>query len=227
MLAAFLLVAGPQALAPGRERFAMCLIAPGVLLLARGAALAWEAASPRWRSVLAAATLLGWLPVADVQTHYFRFIEGTGGQAHATFRTAAVEPKQAALQAILEQSGGRAWIVCSEWWNRWPMRYLALTQRGLCVPEPEVVVASDAYRRALAQGRVWFVEFCGTEALRHVEAQLADQRPSRQTVSRLRPPAGPMRASRRPSVASADPLQSLSANNGGAQQLAPSPEGRG
>ena len=74
-----------------------------MLLLARGAALAWEAASTRWRVVLAAATLAGWPLLADFHAHYFRFIEQTGGQAHLTFRTAAVEPKQAALQYILEE----------------------------------------------------------------------------------------------------------------------------
>ena len=198
-------VAGPQAMAPGQERFAICLVAPTVILLARGAALAWEAASPRWRVVLAAATLAGWPLLADFHAHYFRFIERTGGQSHFTFRTAAVEPKQAALQSILAESDGQGtvpifagtvaqrwstkmglsplaaekWIVCRQWWNRWPIRYLALPDRGVRVPDPEEIVSSDDYRRALAEGRVWFVEFCGTEELQRVESQLAQRRPAR------------------------------------------------
>ncbi len=174
-IAAFLAVAGPRAMAPGQERFAICLIGPAVLLLARGATLAWEAASTRWRIVLAAATLAGWPLLADFHAHYFQFIEQTGGQAHLTFRTAAVEPKLAALQCILDNAGEKAevWIVCSEWWNRWPIRYLALPHPGVCVPEPKDIDASDDYRRALAEGRVWFVEFCNSQAERQVKSQMA------------------------------------------------------
>jgi hypothetical protein len=138
--------------------------------------------------------LAGWLPLADFHAHYFRFIEQTGGQSHLTFRTAEVEPKQAALQYILQQATRRTefipfnrqndgldiWIVCSQWWNRWPIRYLALPERGVRVPDPEEIAASADYRRALAEGRVWFVEFCGTDDLRQVELQLSGRAPERQ-----------------------------------------------
>ena len=184
----FLLVGGPRAMAPGQERFAICLVGPTALLLARGAALAWDAASSRWRVVLAAATLAGWLVLADFQVHYFRFIEQTGGQAHLTFRTGEVEPKQAALWYILEQSAAndrqseppQTWIVCSQWWNYWPIRYLAVADRNVCVVQTTEIGDSDAYRQALQQGRVWFVEFCDTEAQRQVESQLAARKPTRQ-----------------------------------------------
>jgi hypothetical protein len=186
-LVVFVVVGGPQARVTGYERFAICLIGPTVLLLARGAALAWEAASPRWRVALAVATLAGWALLADFDAHYFRFIERTGGQAHLTFRTAAVEPKQATLQYILEQartegnlqkgSGGvetgDVWIVCSEWWNLWPIRYLAVSDPHVHVVEPNEIAVSDDYRQALAEGQVWFVEFCDSEAERQVETQLA------------------------------------------------------
>jgi hypothetical protein len=194
-IAAFLLIGGPQAMTPGQERFAICLIAPTVLLLARGAALLWEAAGPRWRVALAVATLAGWPLLADFHAHYFRFIEQTGGQSHMTFRTANIEPKRAALQYILENAGqrgerreergegeddGKAWIVCSAYWNRWPIRYLALHHRGVRVPEPEEIAASEAYRRALVQGQVWFVEFRRTPEFQRVESQFAGRNPTRQ-----------------------------------------------
>jgi hypothetical protein len=203
-LIAFLLIAGPGAMSPGWERFSLCLIGPTVIVLARGAAIAWQAASPRGRLLLAFATLAGWLPLADFNANYFQFIGRTGGQAHLTFRTAPVEPKQAALQFIQEQakneggarfkkvpgtvagtaqrvlrttvsgtllnhaekgSGpGPLWIVCSEWWNRWPIRYLALPDPGVYVPEPDELGASDDYRRAVSAGRVWSVEFRQEEA---------------------------------------------------------------
>ncbi len=188
-LAAFVLVAGAEALDPGQERFALCLIAPTVLLVARGGALAWAAASPRWRIVLAAATLAGWPLLADYYVHYFRFIEQTGGQAHMTFRAAPVEPKQAALRYILDESArtgtgkthsGELWIISSQEWIRWPIRYLAIDEHGVRVPKPAEVRSSEEYRRALSEGGVWFVEFAGTEDLRQVERQLAGQRPTRQ-----------------------------------------------
>ena len=202
----------------------------------RGVAIAWEAASQRGRVALAAAALLGWPLLADFHAHYFRFVEQSGGQAHLTFRTGAVEPKQAALQYILDSAKeagtaaeaegrrekGELWIVCSEWWNRWPIRYLALPQPAFCVVEPReadscakslennklpdfnvvgtlrvpcfvdgtrsvptTISVTNSFtrpnfRRALAKGRVWFVEFCGSDAERLVQQKLAGRRVIRQ-----------------------------------------------
>lgn len=188
-LAAFAVIAGPQAMAACFERFAVCLIGPTALVLARGASLAWEAASPRWRVGLAAATLAGWPLLADFNAHYFRFIERTGGESHLTFRTAAVDPKEAALQYILDQARtedalrkqkdqqeiGDVWIVCSEWWNLWPIRYLSIADPHVRVVEPKGIAVSDDYRQGLADGRVWFVEFCDSDAERQVESALADK----------------------------------------------------
>ena len=188
-LAAFVVLAGPDALTPGQERFAVCLIAPTVLLVARGGALAWKAAAPKWRLALAVAALAGWPLLADFYVHYFRFIEQTGGEAHLTFRAAAVEPKQAALRYILADAARRGteqnnprelWIVSSQWWIRQPIRYLALGEHDVRVRTPDEVRSSDEYRRALEDGDVWFVEFSGTEELRRVERELAGRRPTRQ-----------------------------------------------
>lgn len=190
-LVAFVFIAGAEALDPGQERFAVCLIATTVLLVARGGVLAWAwaAASPRWRIVLATATLAGWPLLADYYVHYFRFIEQTGGQAHMTFRAAPVEPKQAALRYILDESArtgtgktdsGELWIVSSQEWIRWPIRYLAIDEHGVRVPEPAEVRSSDECRRAESEGGVWFVEFAGTKELRQVERQLAGKRQTRQ-----------------------------------------------
>jgi hypothetical protein len=196
-IAAFLVFAGPAAISPNQERFAICLIGPTVLLLSRGATLAYEAASTRWRVVLAAASLAGWFLLADFHAHYFQFIERTGGEGHLAFCTAAVEPKQAALQYILrdcpnyrvEENGTvpfaatqgqegkvEVWIVCSQWWNLWPIRYLASADPRVCVVFPKEVAESNEYQRALAEGRVWFVEFRDTDAERQVKSQLAGRK---------------------------------------------------
>ncbi len=188
-LAAFVVLAGPDALLPGQERFAVCLIGPTVLLVARGGALAWKAAAPKWRLALAFAALAGWPLLADFYVHYFRFIEQTGGQAHLTFRAAEVEPKQAALRYILADAARRGteqnnprelWIVASQWWICQPIRYLALGGHDVHVALPDEARSSVEYRRALADGDVWFVEFSGTKELRQVERELAGRHPTRQ-----------------------------------------------
>ena len=106
MLVAFFIVAGPEAIAPHVERYGICLIGPGALIVARG--LGWwvEQAEPhgrRWAVVLAVAA---WLWPASFAVNYFQCFLATGGLSHYAFRTAAVEPKQAALQYVLEDTGG-------------------------------------------------------------------------------------------------------------------------
>jgi len=122
----------------------------------------------RWRSVAsvsvqallalnaAALLLVALLLLADCQAHYFDFIERTGGRAHPTFRTAAVEPKLAALQLVgRHRQPGATWIVTSEYWNELPLRYLAWHEPDLCIVTPEKVgrrsvspVADRRLRRA-------------------------------------------------------------------------------
>jgi len=72
------------------------------------------------------------------------------------------------------------WILSSQWWIRQPIRYLAMGEQGVRVSAPAEVRSSEEYRRAFAEGGVWFVEFCGTGELRRVEKQLAGRRPIRQ-----------------------------------------------
>jgi hypothetical protein len=176
-LLGFLVVAGPPALLPGYERYAMCLIAPTVLLLSRGAVLWWEQSSRKAQWGLLAVSLAGWFLLADYQVHYFESIHRTGGLAHRTFRTADVEPKQAALATILKQRrNGTTWIVTSEHWNYWPLRYLSMADEDVRVVRPEEVEASPQFERALREGRVWFVEFSGTEALDRAQAALAGRK---------------------------------------------------
>jgi hypothetical protein len=182
-LASFLLLAvfwgRIQALAPGYERFALCLVAPAVLLAARGAARCADASPVRRLAVLAGASILGWIVLADFQQHYFAAIERDGGDAHPTFRTGPVEPKWAALQSILQQRRpGDVWIVTRQHWNEWPLRYLAAEEPDVHVVNPErgERLPDEAEQRA---GRVWYVEFCGSEELAQAEAAVRDRPGSR------------------------------------------------
>ncbi len=176
-LVAFLFLAGPRAMAPGQERWAICLVGPAVVLAARGLGLCLEARARKWRFGLAAASLLGWLVLADYQVHYFDFIHRTGGRAHETFRTAAAEPKQAALRTILQHRGpGATWIVASRWWNYWPLRYLGMAEEDFRVVSPHQAELSAEFEPARRQGRVWYVEFSGSKSLRQVRAALAGRK---------------------------------------------------
>jgi hypothetical protein len=168
------------ALTPGYERFALCLVAPTVLLAARGAAR-WADASPaRCLAVLLGASLLGWTVLADFQQHYFAAIERDGGNAHLTFRTGPVEPKYAALQSILRQrTPGDVWIVTRQYWIEWPLRYLAAAEPAVHVLNPADggTLPGDTAER---EGRVWYVEFFGSEELAQTEAAVRGRRVSRQ-----------------------------------------------
>ncbi|NIL97352.1 MAG: hypothetical protein GTO53_07120 [Planctomycetales bacterium] len=119
---AFFLFAGPQAAAAGNERYAICLIAPGALLLSLG--LHWWC---RQRALVGIGVCLaaGWLLLASFYIHYFRFVQETGGKAQQTFRTARIEPKRAVaryLQTAAQDPPGLI-AVTTEWWNYWPLAY--------------------------------------------------------------------------------------------------------
>ncbi|MGO8688296.1 MAG: ArnT family glycosyltransferase [Thermoguttaceae bacterium] len=160
-LAAFAVLAGPQALWPGQERYAICLVAPAVMLAARGAAVWWgQAGRVRTAAVVLALAAAGFV-LADFHQHYFRFIEQTGGRAHRTFRTAAVEPKRAALDYILQHRGpGVTWIVADDYWSCWSLRYLALADHDVRVVQADKEDAPQALALARTEGRAWYVRFC-------------------------------------------------------------------
>lgn len=190
-LVGFLLIAGPRSLIPGWQRYAMCLVVPTTLLVSRGLALGFAACSPRWRLAFVGVALpAAWLVLADYHAHYFRFIERTGGQGHSTFRTAAVEPKVAALRYVLQQRTGTpsadstpVWIVAGEYWNYWPLRYLAMGEEGVRVVGPEEIDGSRAYEQALEQGRVWCVEFSDSEHLDRARKRLAGRKVHEQRIA--------------------------------------------
>jgi hypothetical protein len=160
---AFAVVAGSAMLAPGRERYALCLMAPVVLLAARG--FTWLADRPgrSGRLALTAGVLVAWCWIAGFAGNFVAFVDRTGGEAHPTFRTAQVEPK-AAVAALLCESGQPAYVAVAEVWNEWPLRYLAYTE-----PQVEIVAWADANdSAALADAtsarRAWLVAYAGSAA---------------------------------------------------------------
>lgn len=126
-LFAFFLVAGPGALAPHFERYAICLIAPTVLALA---ILARELGGQGTRTAapMGVTLLIALLLLAGFGRHYLGALETTGSLSHRTFWTGPVEPKAAALQTLLADSRNARHpirLVTEDWWLYWPVVYLA------------------------------------------------------------------------------------------------------
>ena len=177
MLLGFFLVAGPGAIAPHYERYGLCFIAPGGLVLSRG--LIWLLSRPGslGPASLAASLAMAWLLLAGVERHYFDFFHTTGGRSHDTFRTARQEPKEAALDYILRRRdpAEMTWIITTEYWNDLPLRYLAAASDGLRIERWPDVRDDASFRRALTDGRCWFVEFSDRQPYRQLRRTLDNE----------------------------------------------------
>jgi len=202
-LVGYWLAVGPEGLVPGYERYALCLVVPLVIVVSRGMELLGERSGRAGRLVAAIGIVLGWLLLADFHQHYFCFTEQTGGRAHHTFRTAPVDPKQAAAQMILAHlhagerppkepnhkpaaaPGTRAdataqssnvapcYIVTSEWWSEWALRYFTSGNGRVRVLGPSGEAGETPPAAASAQGRVFWVEFAGSKRLDELRSRLA------------------------------------------------------
>jgi hypothetical protein len=187
MVLAFFIVAGPRAIAPHFERYGICLVAPGALVLARG--LTWWIEQPgvAGRRATTALVLATAIWPTSFAGNYFACFRQTGGLSHATFRTAAVEPKLAALELVRagRSAQGRVTAVCSSWWLYWPIAYLASDDLNLQVVTSEHCEPSlaDENHEALALGAIargagrqtWFIEFAGSDGEARVRQAIRDR----------------------------------------------------
>lgn len=122
-LLAFHVVAGPEALRPGHERYGMFLLAPLVILCAIGLAALAERAP---RTSFALTALVVSTALAVLIGGYFAPLIRRGGDTHQAFRTGQVEPKAAAYTFITNASGADAVeIIAEDWWLYWPLKYLS------------------------------------------------------------------------------------------------------
>lgn len=128
----FYLVAGPPALQPAHERYAIVLLAPLLLLCAMGLD-AWHDQRPVAARAIGGVTLAGCVLI--LVGGYFTPFLTTGGASEAAFRTAAEEPKRAAITFIQHDSTGAEVIqvTAQDWWLYWPLRYLAGPDRRIHV----------------------------------------------------------------------------------------------
>jgi len=193
----FYFVAGPAAIAPHFERYAICLIAPTVLITSR--ALVWWM-QPTSRFSYATAPLLlaaAWSLLIAFQIEYVAEFNRTGGQSHLTFRTADIEPKHAAFDLAIEShfarkshlesashdhdrqlQGGPLQIVTSEWWLYWPLRYLASRNPDVFVERCGLNKESTTPQQhdELFKANVVLIEFAGSDAAWRIDQAIAERR---------------------------------------------------
>jgi hypothetical protein len=163
----FFAFGGPEAIRPHAERWGLCLIAPGTVVIARAfaAVIARAPARRAWTIGAAAAAAAGLL--GSFYLNYFREFETSGGRSHITFITAATEPKQQALEQVLAKrtAGEPVLIVAQQWWQFWPITYLAQAHPEVTVTMTLPPDDRPELQEALARGRLFFVEFTGSEEL--------------------------------------------------------------
>jgi len=172
MLLLFFAFAGPAALRPHAERWGLCLIVPGSLVIARGIA-GWIETAPALRRVTStAAVALASVTLLSFYVNYFREFAATGGRSHLAYRTAPIEPKQQALDRIIatRDATSRTTVVAQEWWTYWPIAYLSSRDGRVSV------------NRTFDSSAAYVVEFTGTPelaaALDWVQARGLQARPT-------------------------------------------------
>ena len=181
---AFFAFAGPAALRPHFERWALCLLAPGTLVLAAGAATWMESPHTRRPAMSVTALMIASLLVT-FYVNYFHEFATTGGRSHLTYITAPVEPKAQALQQILAASPGPddVTVIAQQWWLVWPMAYLASGQTNVSVAT-DLAAAERApgFADTLHRGRLFLVEFAATPELDDRRALIQARRWSSETT---------------------------------------------
>jgi hypothetical protein len=159
----FFTFAGPPAISPHFERYALVLVAPAVLtfVLLLGHAFERCRLTPYLTTTgvaLAVACLLSF------SINYLAELSATGGRSHRTFRTAAREPKQTAFALILERSARQRTcagihVAAEDWWLYWPLRYLSLGTPRIAVSMADER-PTDQFMRA-TDGCSYYVGFAG------------------------------------------------------------------
>lgn len=177
--AAFHVALGAMPLEPGKERYSMGLVMPGLLafvVLARRAP-----AFPAVAGTLSAAML------ASFVLFYTAPLLTQGSSTHRTFRSAREEPKAAALRIILEQGppGEPVRVYAEDWWLHWPMRYLASRDERVSFEyDPRGNLDQDKVRRLAADG-AWVVGFEDGPIHRSLAAVFPDGPPWEAVVADL------------------------------------------
>lgn len=159
-------IAFPNALEPGFERYGLSLLVP----LTIAAAVCCDAAArahPRRATAMLPA--MAGIMTMLLAGGYFYPLAVTGGGAAATYRTGAREPKAAVFDFLAADSGNEpVKIVADDWFLYWTLRYLAKPQTRFQVePAPTVPIPGGTRPRGAAMPtyrdpvRTYYVSFAG------------------------------------------------------------------
>jgi hypothetical protein len=182
---AFFLIAGPTAIAPHFERYAICLVAPTVLVIGRGFHW-WMQPTTRFSTVSGPLLVVfGWCMLATFDTQYFDEFEQRGGRSHLTFRTAGVEPKQQVFEriAVEREPNVPLLVQTSEWWLYWPLRYLAYAHDDVLVELRSADDPRPVDQLAFPNMETWIVEFSESETAWKLGQSYAALGPNRAKIA--------------------------------------------
>lgn len=131
----FYLVLGTGGVRPHVDRYALWSIVPVLICVGVGLGELAHRASQR-RIVTLGLCAVSIAALMSFQTGYLDVLRDSGGHSHRAFRTSYVEPKRAALDAIIAaQPDGPVRILAEDWWSRWPIQYLAVRDPRIHVGE--------------------------------------------------------------------------------------------
>jgi hypothetical protein len=126
-LVIFFAIAGPGAVSPNSERYALWMTVPHLLI----GAIAWEHIAQRLQrpwTAHATAWLVCCALLASFSVQYFHRLHVSNSVTENAFATADVEPKQQAFALIEKhvQQDGLPRILAEDWWTYWALKYLSL-----------------------------------------------------------------------------------------------------
>lgn len=99
-------------------RYSLFLVVPSLL----GFACILDASIKSTPHLLCVAAVCALAQFITVGEHYFRRLDQTGGHDGPAFRTGALEPKAAVVDAIVARTGGPVTIFAEDWWCYMPVR---------------------------------------------------------------------------------------------------------
>jgi len=174
-IAVFAVVAGAISLEPGNDRYGLCLIVPGVLMLVRALQRLWSnRIAMIWAPGLTVLILSALLLIGFYHC-YFRFVMATGGSQGGQLTAAATDPKLTAINYVLSQCPGNepCYIMCHTWQTYEIARYFAAGHPNVHVPMILKITHADvaASLQAMKQGNFWTVDFISQ--VDHVRKELA------------------------------------------------------
>jgi hypothetical protein len=128
------LLAGPRALSPNTERYAVCLTVPSCYVLS-ACVDALARTTARARMLRAAVSGVGFALLLSFNSYYLQGLKHPDPARENTFRTGPREPKELALDAIKARRdpSRTALVLVEDWWIYWTLRYLAPPETGIRV----------------------------------------------------------------------------------------------